>query len=482
MAGIGFELKKIFKKESLSSVFFGAIYSTIVVIGPTLIVMLTLLLLYGLLGFMEIPYTDRELLSGAILYIFIFAVILTTPINTIMSRYVADRLFEKEFEDILPSFYVGLLICQVLGAVIGIPFLLRLVFVGKVECVFVVFMYLFFMAIITSFFTLTYLSATKDYKLIAIDFFIGMVIAFAVAYIARKIFHVTLIYAILGGLCVGFCCIALALVSYVRHYFRVSNKSYMKCLSYFMNMKRFFFGSLFYILGIYVHNFIFWGTEGHLAVAESFYTFQSYDMAACLGMFTSISCMVIYTVMSETNFHDVYQRYVEALIGKALKDIELEKKNMFILLNQQIGYVVRIQAIISVIIFLLVIIFLPDYGFSGLEMTIYPALAAGFFGIFTMYCNNIFLCYFNDSTGSFFTGLIFFLGTTVGTLISSRFEPQFYGLGVLAGALLGWTYSYFRIRFLERNFDYHIMCSMHVIKTNRAKKPDAVVYRRGGKN
>ena len=42
MAGIGFELKRIFKQEGLSSIIAGAAYSTLVVIGPTIMVMLTL--------------------------------------------------------------------------------------------------------------------------------------------------------------------------------------------------------------------------------------------------------------------------------------------------------------------------------------------------------------------------------------------------------------------------------------------------------
>ena len=113
-------------------------------------------------------------------------------------------------------------------------------------------------------------------------------------------------------------------------------------------------------------------------------------------------------------------------------------------------------------------------------MTIYPALVAAFFGIFTMYCNIIFLYYFNDSTGTFYTGLIFFIGTLIGSLVATRLEPQFYGIGALFGALLGWTFSYFRIRYLEKHFDYHIMCSMHVIKAKHTKKPDSVVYRRDG--
>ena len=95
MAGIGFELKRIFKKDSLFCALSGTVYSTIVVIGPTIIVMGTLLLLYGVLGYMNVIYAERELLSSTILYIFIFALILTAPINAVLSRYVADRIFEE---------------------------------------------------------------------------------------------------------------------------------------------------------------------------------------------------------------------------------------------------------------------------------------------------------------------------------------------------------------------------------------------------
>ena len=75
---------------------------------------------------------------------------------------------------------------------------------------------------------------------------------------------------------------------------------------------------------------------------------------------------------------------------------------------------------------------------------------------------------------------ILIFGTLIGSLVATRLEPQFYGIGALFGALLGWTFSYFRIRYLETHFDYHIMCSMHVIKAKHTKKPDSVVYRRDG--
>lgn len=469
MAGIGIELKRIFKKDSLMSILSGAAYSTLVVVGPTIIVMAALLLLYGCLGFVHVNYADRDLLSATILYVFIFALLVTAPITAVMARYIADKIFEEKYEAIFPSFWTGLALCEIVGAVLGIPFAGRLAVVGQVDLLFVVMTYLFFMELIIVFYAMIYLTATKDYKIIAIDFLAGMVLTVGLAIFFNAVLHSSLLYSILGGLCFGFFLIAVLQTAYIRHYFAVSNQNYLGCLSYFARTKRLFFGTMFYSLGIYVHNFVFWGAPGHQVTADSYYTYQAYDMASCLGMFTNISAMIIFTVMAETKFHDVYQTYNEAVIGGALRDIETAKKNMFHLLVQQMGDVVRMQAVISMILFMLAIVFLPGAGFSGLEMTIYPGLAAAYFCIFIMYCNIIYLYYFNDASGTFFTGLLFFLGTFLGSLFTRGLAPQFYGLGALAGGLLGWTFSYFRLRFLERHIDYHIMCRMHLVKQAKGK-------------
>lgn len=50
MAGIGFELKKIYRKESISRGLAGIVYSSIVTIGPMVLVICSILLMYFLLG------------------------------------------------------------------------------------------------------------------------------------------------------------------------------------------------------------------------------------------------------------------------------------------------------------------------------------------------------------------------------------------------------------------------------------------------
>ncbi|MBD5105855.1 MAG: hypothetical protein HDT41_02560, partial [Lachnospiraceae bacterium] len=69
MAGIGFELKRLFKKEGVFSTIFAGIYATAVTIGPTIIVIIALNIMYMLPPYIEIAYRDKELLSATILYV-----------------------------------------------------------------------------------------------------------------------------------------------------------------------------------------------------------------------------------------------------------------------------------------------------------------------------------------------------------------------------------------------------------------------------
>lgn len=75
---------------------------------------------------------------------------------------------------------------------------------------------------------------------------------------------------------------------------------------------------------------------------------------------------------------------------------------MFRQLSAELMNLVRIQFIISTAVYLLCVVGLPQYGFSGRVMQIYPCLAAGYFILFILYAEIIFLYYFNDLTGAAF--------------------------------------------------------------------------------
>ena len=77
---------------------------------------------------------------------------------------------------------------------------------------------------------------------------------------------------------------------------------------------------------------------------------------------------------------------------------------MFRQLAAELMNLARLQFIVSVVVFFICIVILPQIGFSGMIMKIYPCLAAGYFILFTMYF-----------------GMIFFLST-----VKSPFRYQLY--------------------------------------------------------
>lgn len=177
-------------------------------------------------------------------------------------------------------------------------------------------------------------------------------------------------------------------------------------------------------------------------------------------------------------FHERYKAYSEAVIGGRGIDVEITKKRMFRLLGSELMSLARIQFIISLILFLVCMIFLPKFGFGGMTMRIYPGLAAGYFILFLMYAEIIFLYYFNDLTGAVMTGATFCIVTFLASLLATHFSEIWYGTGLVAGSFAGWSMAYHRIRWVEKNLDVHIFCNGTLLKKKYEKCPASRVFNR----
>lgn len=142
-------------------------------------------------------------------------------------------------------------------------------------------------------------------------------------------------------------------------------------------------------------------------LVKTFVCNQPYDMATCLAMFTNLSASVIFISRVEMYFHERYKAYADAVFGGRGLDIQNTRKRMFRQLGSELMTLIRLQFIISVVIYLIFVIFLPRMGYAGLVMRIYPMVAAGYFILFLMYSEIIFLYYFEDLQGALVTALSF---------------------------------------------------------------------------
>lgn len=282
----------------------------------------------------------------------------------------------------------------------------------------------------------------------------------------------------LTALTAGFLLIAVMEFAAVKRYFLKNSNRYKPVLGYFVRWWQLVITNFFYVCGLYVHNFVFWTGDDRRVLVKSFVFNQPYDMATCLALFTNLSATVIFITHMEMHFFEKYKAYSEAVIGGKKADIENAKKRLFRQLGNELMNLVRVQFIISVVAYLLCVVFLPQFGFAGSVMRIYPCLAAGYFIMFLMYAALLLLYYFSDLKGAVMTVLSFFFFTFFGSILSMRLPEIWYGIGLVVGSFLGWTVAYLRLRWVERNLDTHIFCQGFILKQENVPMPSGMVYKR----
>ena len=476
MGGIGIKLNRVYRHRSLFMHLYGYLYSAMITVAPMFVVIGAILVSQIILHFETVGYMRRELFSDTVLYIFIFSVLFTSPLNAVLSKYISDIIFKEQFDDIIPCFYLGMAIIIPLGAIFGIPFCIYEHFVGGVPVYYVFTGYCGFTALMLVFYTMLYLSITKSYEKISLFFATGMGATVLLAMLLRFIIKLELTYSLLLALTIGFVIIASLEIALVKSFFRRNSGNYKPVFGYLKKYWRLICVNILYTLGLYIHNFVFWGTPLRTILVKTFITCMPYDMATCLAMFTNISATIIFIVNVELHFRDRYRRYFEAVLGGRGHDIRNAKHRMFRQLSAELMTLIRLQFIISVAVFLPCMIFLPMYGIGGLTLRIYPCLCVGYFAIFVMYSEVLFLYYYNDEKGAFLSTLLFFSVTLIGSLITARLPSIWYGLGFAMGALTGYTAAYFRLRWVERHLEREVFCVGDIIPREHEKKPSARVY------
>lgn len=479
MAGIGVRLNRIFSKNTITTNLIGFGYSMVITIVPMFLVIGAVIIMQQLLGYSKLDYASRELYSCTVLYIFIFSLTTAAPFNAVLSRYLSDVIYNETYEDILPCYYVGLMMNILLSSIVGIPFCIREYLLG-VELIFVFISYLGYLSLVLVFYSMLYLSICKDYKKISVFFLIGMGVSILLSLALVWLFRVNVIYAMLLSLVVGFLVISCLELALIKSYFRENSGKYQEVLQYFKSHWQLTITNTLYTVGMYIHNFVFWSTDMRMEVKGGFVCMPTYDMATCLAMLTNITASMIFISRVEMHFHERYKAYSEAVIGGRGADIQDAKKMMFGQLAEELMNLTRLQFIVSVVVFFVFYILLPKLGFGGQIMRIYPCLAAGYFILFIMYAAIIFQYYFNDMTGAMMTSVTFCGVTVAVSFLATHFSPLWYGAGVAAGSFAGWVVAYHRLRKMEKTLDVHIFCNGSILKRGKGKKPSNLVYVKDG--
>lgn len=471
MAGIGFELKRLFKKEGVFSVLLAGLHSTAVTVGPTLIVIIALNIMYMLPPYVEITYQEKELLSSTILYIFVFALILTSPINIILSKYMADKIYEEEYARIFTAVDAGSVLIGMGVAILGIPFGCIMYTKGNLPLYYVFVSYLFFAGISLTFYYMTFITVLKEYGKITYSFLGSLAVGILFVVVSVFLYDVAIVDAILFGMALSFMLIATMLLLFIKRSFKQHSQNAAELFEYIKKDVWLIVTNALYVLGLYIHNFVFWfSSDYRIVVSKIFVSAPDYDMAAYLAMLSNISLLVIFIVNVETKFHTAYKAYCESIIGAAGKDIRRAKQKMIETLRKETIYIIQIQVIINIGVYIAAILTLPKMGMDGIMLAMYPVLSVGYMILFLVQCFLIYLFYLDDSKGAALVSVVFFTATLMGALITVHFPPALSGLGLVFGASCGFTTAFFRLRYMLTHLDKHIYGRGTIVKQSKKIK------------
>lgn len=466
MAGIGFQLKKLFNEHGLLANVRAYSYSTVVTVGPLALCILLMTLVQFLLQAANTPYAERELFLAGSQYSLIFSQIITGGFNLMISRFVADQIFLEKYENILSSLYGVISICILLGGIIAFLFFLN----SPLDFNFKFATYIFFVELIIVWILCMYVSALKNYMKIVKSFLIGVTISGMAIFVCIKFFQIYSATAMMACLDFGFFFMVVKFLQYIREYFKVNNFQYFRFLQYIIKYPLLFICGFLYTLGLYGHSFIVWLGPHQHKVADTFMIAPFYDVPVFFAYLSVLPAMVLFVVSLETSFYSAYKTYYNRILNSfPLKDILSAKKEMFRVLKIELTFMTEMQLFVAICSIALGVKFLPFVGLTFEQIQIFIILVLGYLFFILMYTVVLILLYYDDQIGASWIIGIYTIGSMLLTVILLQFGSLGFAIFIIAFISL-----LFGLRKLTRylnNIDYYTFCSQPLVPKNISKLP-----------
>lgn len=458
MAGIGFELRKIFRKDSISSRIRGILFATMTTIGPTIIFLAILLSINLTLDHLNVHETQQIFFSSATLYLFLFSIIISGTTGTTITRFISDRIHENE-EEFIPSAMFGTSIfVSVLAGIFAFIIVVLLYLDGVQDPWMLSSLYILTIVVSITYNLMFFISALKEYLKITFAFFMGLVLGALNFVILLQLTQINVLIVILISMIIIFTTINLILIYLVLTFFNHSNHQYFAFLSYYKKHPYLFLSGLFYILTLYIPNILYWAFSDIAIQVSIFRVAPSYDMALFLAILVNLSTPVLFVVKVETKFFEKYQKYVGSLINGTYGVIEKYRKIMLSTMEVELFYIYEVQLIITIILTCAGILILPMLGFGGMVLNYFLLLSIGVYTTYLMYFTVVFLYYFDDQKGSFITTFVFFLTTFTASLIALKLGVAYYPGALFVGGIVSWVVGFLRLRKFMETINARLYC------------------------
>jgi uncharacterized membrane protein len=437
MAGIGFELRKLLKKDSLLGLVQAYSYAGVIGSGPWVLSIVGILMVGLLSRAVVVPEFLITQFQVSVTYLIASSLILTGVVQLAFTRFISDRLFEKR-DDLVMSNFNGLLLWVVgLSGLLGL--LLAFTLFTGLPVVYRLLMLAAFVLLCGIWVATIFLSGLKMYRAILLLYALGYAITVVVALLARPFG----LEGLLGGFVLGHFVLFIGMWIMTSWHYRskvtISYEFAQRSTCYPTLMAV----GLLYNLGVWVDKFMFWTwPETSDAIIGPLRASVIYDLPVFMAYLSIIPGMAVFLVRIETDFVEYYDRFFDSVrAGGSLEYIEDMRDEMVYSIRQGLAEIGKIQTLA-----MLAAIVAGPAVFSLLEIselylpllyiqTLAASLQVGLLALLNVffYLDQrrliLLLCAFFCISNIAFTALSFHLGAS--------FYGYGYALSVLLTLLLG---------------------------------------------
>lgn len=461
MAGVGFELKKLFQSRTAVGHIRAYTYSAIITAGPFLLLTSMVFLIQTLFGVYDVSIPERNLFLGPVVYVFVFSQLFSSGFTMVQTRYLSDCITTNFLRDVTASLF-GL--CAVM---IGIGSILVIAFFAGSPLPFIDkgLTYLFFLELLIIWVESIYLTAVRHYIRLVMGFAAGLVLAVSTTYMLLNFTDIAPHLAGIAAIDTGLWLLMTIFFVHIVSCFGLPKGGL--CFGFLPHFERHWklgLASFFYTSGLFIPNILVWQGPWREVIADTYVYAPVYDVATFYAFLSILPLMMLFVVISETRFYEHHAAFFAAVTQRGnLREIDHLRHDLLHALWFELRQIVEFQ-----LLFTLIFLAVGDaiFVWSGLpnnSMQMYDVLLFGVFFAGLMQILFVLLTYFDLQISILKTAAASFVGNVIFGLWGLVWGgPDSYGFTFFIAAVIAFAVGWRELTRFTSNLDYYVYCGQPV--------------------
>jgi polysaccharide biosynthesis protein PelG len=453
MAGIGFALRDLRRREGLFGPAILLGHGAIVAAGPWIFTVLSIAIIRWATATVlasETAYT----LQGFVIYGFALSLLATAPIVNVAIRHVADDIFLGNFHEVQRRYMAALMLSGLASAalatgvfagIFGVSGINLLVGVASTMVVGLIWP------------TLAFCAAGRDYSGITTGFVVGLLISVTgTVWGAHSGWNAArLMMAFTAGLGVVFFWLASRVLTTFPHAVVDLPSELARLARGIVRYWVLALGSGMAVIALWIDKWIMWFGPHGVALDNGLVSAPIYDGAMFVAYLVIIPAVSLFVTSIEASFFEAYRSYYRTIRDRApLARIRRVGNALEQRTYQLISPIFLMQAVLCVAIALAAPAIVQGLGLQFQQIGILRmGLLAALFQFLFLACTSL-LVFFDLHARYLALQVLFLISQISFTLVTIEIGPEFYGYGHLVACAIGGFAAVLMINLTFQKLEY----------------------------